>query len=178
MVMIKSVWLVVVSAIGLMSVFVPSSVFAATVNCDLAVSTCVGTNNPDTMTISKLTGSSGFYFIDGKGAGDTIVGNVVQKDPGVSGFVVLFSGGDDKIVIRTSVAVPTLELYGGTGSDTITYNGALPGVKLYQDQFSNDPDGKKDTLNCGNAVNSVAHISLEDGDVAVNCKTVNNQPNP
>ena len=177
MVMIKSVWLVVVGAIGLMSVIVPSNVFAATVNCNLAVSTCVGTDNQDTMTISKLTGSSGFYFIDGKGAGDTIVGNVAQKDPGVTGFVVLFSGGDDKIVIRTSVAVPTIELYGGTGSDTISYTGA-PGVKLYQDQFSNEPDGKKDTLNCGNAVNSVANISHEDGDVAVNCETVNSQPNP
>lgn len=97
--MIKSVWLVVVGAIGLMSVIMPSNVFAATVNCNLAVSTCVGTDNQDTMTISKLTGSSGFYFIDGKGAGDTIVGNVAQKDPGVTGFVVLFSGGDDKIAI-------------------------------------------------------------------------------
>ena len=76
MVMIKSVWLVVVGAIGLMSVIVPSNVFAG--YCELGlppVGTCVCTDNQDTMTISKLTGSSGFYIIDGKGAGDTIVGN-------------------------------------------------------------------------------------------------------
>ena len=63
--------------------------------------------------------------------------------------------------------------------DLIQYHILAPrGVKLYQDQFSNEPDGKKDTLNCGNAVNSVANISHEDGDVAVNCETVNSQPNP
>ena len=175
--MIKSVWLVVIGAMSLISVIVPCSVFAATVNCDLAVQSCVGTSGADTMTISKLRGDPGFYFIDPKGGDDTIVANVAQNDPGVSGFVSLASGANDKIVVRNSVVVGTIEFYGGDGSDTITYTGA-PGVKLFQAEFDNNPDGKKDTLNCGNAVDSIAHISLEDGDVAVNCNTVNTQPNP
>jgi hypothetical protein len=175
--MIKSVWLIVVGAMSLMSVTVPSGVFAATVNCDFAVQTCVGTTGADTMIISKLKGGPGFYFIDPKGGDDTIVANVVQKDPGISGFVTSPSGGNDKISVKNPIAIGTIEFYGGDGSDTITYNGT-PGVKLFQAEFHNNPDGDKDTLNCGNAGNSVAHIILEDGDVPVNCNTVNSEPNP
>lgn len=154
-----------------------SSVLAAPVNCNLAVQECIGTNSADTMTMSKLTGGAGAYFVDPNNGDDTVVANVVQKDPGVSGFISLASGGNDKIVVKNSQFVDPTEFYGGDGSDLITYSGAK-GVKLFQADFENTPDVEKDTLNCGNAVDSIAFISLEDGDVAVNCETVKTQPNP
>jgi hypothetical protein len=170
------VFIIIVVASGIFAVSSPD-VFAATINCNLAVQNCIGTSSADTMTISKLTGGAGAYFIDPKGGDDTIVANVVQVDPGISAFITLPSGGNDKISVRNPIALGTIEFYGGDGSDTITYNGA-PGVKLFQAEFDNNPDGDKDILNCGNAGNSIAHISLEDGDVPVNCNTVNNQPIP
>ena len=154
-----------------------SLVLAATVNCNLAVQECIGTNSADTMTMSKLTGGAGAYFVDPKNGDDTVVANVAQKDPSVSGFISLATGGNDKIVVKNSQFVDPTDFYGGDGSDTITYSDAK-GVKLFQADFENIPDGEKDTLNCGNAVDSIAFISLKDGDVAVNCETVKTQLNP
>jgi hypothetical protein len=156
-----------------------SSVLAATVNCNLAVQECIGTNSADTMFVSNLKGGAGAYFVDPKGGDDTFVANVEvgKVDPGISGFISLASGGNDKISVKSSEFFSTTEFYGGDGSDKITYSGAK-GVKLFQAEFENTPDGDKDTLNCGNALDSTAFISLEDGDVAVNCETVRTQPNP
>jgi hypothetical protein len=156
-----------------------SSVLAATVNCNLAVQECIGTNSADTMFVSNLKGGAGAYFVDPKGGDDTFVANVEvgKVDPGISGFISLASGGNDKISVKSTEFFSTTEFYGGDGSDKITYSGAK-GVKLFQADFENTPDGDKDTLNCGNAVDSTAFISLEDGDVAVNCETVKTQPNP
>jgi hypothetical protein len=111
------------------------------------------------------------------GGDDTVAANVIDKDFSISAFIILPSGGNDKIAVKEIFPLATIEFYGGDGTDTITYNGA-PEAKLFQAEFGNNPDGEKDTLNCGNAPLSVAFISLEDGDVAVNCKTVKTQPNP
>ena len=148
-------------------------------NCNLAVQECIGTNSADTMFVSNLKGGAGAYFVDPKGGDDTFVANVEvgKVDPGISGFISLASGGNDKISVKSTEFFSTTEFYGGDGSDKITYSGAK-GVKLFQAEFENTPDGDKDTLNCGNAVDSTAFISLEDGDVAVNCETVKTQPNP
>lgn len=172
-------FLLVIGVLCSLSVLVSSSVFAATVNCNLAVQNCIGTNSADTMTMSNLRGGPGVYFIDPKGGDDTVAANVVDRDPPTFGFgfVVLPSGGNDKIAVKEIFPLATIEFYGGDGTDTIKYNGA-PEAKLFQAEFDNNPDGEKDTLNCGNAPLSVAFISLEDGDVAVNCKTVKTQPNP
>ena len=180
--MIKTVWLVVVGTMSLVSIIVPSSVFAATINCDQFVRSCVGTDAADTMIISKLRGDgSPFYTIDGKGGGDSIAANLVQKDNIGGGGIFRVEGGsgDDNISVRKSIVLNLVSLFGGDGSDKVTYSGTSPalGLSLAQNDNSNNPDGKKDTLNCGNAANSGAHISLEDGDVAVNCNIVNTQPN-
>jgi hypothetical protein len=178
---------IIVLGIGIATMFlfstgtisVTTSVLAATVNCNLAVQECIGTNSADTMFVSNLKGGAGAYFVDPKGGDDTFVANVEvgKVDPGISGFISLASGGNDKISVKSTEFFSTTEFYGGDGSDKITYSGAK-GVKLFQAEFENTPDGDKDTLNCGNAVDSTAFISLEDGDVAVNCETVKTQPNP
>jgi hypothetical protein len=156
-----------------------SSVLAATVNCNLAVQECIGTNSADTMFVSNLKGGAGAYFVDPKGGDETFVANVEvgKVDPGISGFISLASVGNDKISVKSTEFFSTTEFYGGDGTDKITYSGSK-GVKLFQADFENTLDGDKDTLNCGNAVDSTAFISLEDGDVAVNCETVKTQPNP
>jgi len=173
---------ITVAVLVVIGTIIPSKVFAATINCDLSITPCVGTDAADTLIVSKLRGDgTNTYIIDGKGGGDTISANIVQKENVAGGGIFRVEGGsgDDTISVRKSIPLGLVSLFGGGGSDKITYSGTSPGLglTLEQNNNSNEPDGKKDTLNCSNAANSVAHISLEDGDVAVNCNIVNTQPN-
>jgi hypothetical protein len=136
------------------------------------------------------------YDIHGLAGSDTIITNEI----GGFGKGLLITGGDndDKISVKrnggdaifangesgndvltlSGDSTGLISGKGGSGSDRISASGGTNEVELFQSDAPNEPDGSKDTLNCGNAPNSKGFVSLADGDVAVNCKVVETSVQP
>ena len=175
-----------VSTVGV----VPVSVFAANTDCDHLPDPCNGTEKADTVTASGIEGHVTSYAIFGNGGEDKI--NVKNVD---ITFNLLIRGGADNDIITASSdrnigatgdegndiivisGTGALTGFGGTGADKVTADerGSSP-VQLFQNFITNEPDGKKDFLDCKNHFFSIAYISAEDGDVAVHCDTVKTGP--
>jgi hypothetical protein len=83
--------------------------------------------------------------------------------------------GDDIISI-SSPAFGNLLGAGGPGADKIIAESSSNLVILLQNLPSNEPDGKKDILNCKDTFSSIAFISPEDSDLALNCQEVRTGP--
>jgi Ca2+-binding RTX toxin-like protein len=157
---------------------------AAYINCNQVPDTCNGTDNGDTMTASGINGVEFTYNINGNGGSDKISVNNVDVT-----FNTIIHGGSGNDII-TGKSERNIFGIGDEGNDVITLSGAhvaaagLDGadklighsvvslVLLLQNNPANEPDGKKDFLDCKGSEQSIAYISSEDGDIAVNCKIV------
>jgi hypothetical protein len=171
-----------------MTVTFPSSIFAANINCNQVPDPCNGTDTADTMTASDL-GDNTIYNINGLGGSDKIVVKNVDKT-----FTVAIRGGegDDRIIGTSDRNIGgigdegddiimvsgdgTVGAFGGPGADKLIVD-SKSGI-IFQNLPSNEPDGKKDLLDCKNVLGTVAYISPRDGDVAVHCQNIKTGPFP
>jgi hypothetical protein len=183
----KELMLASIVSLSFVSILFPTGVFAASINCNNVPQECVGTNDADKMTATKVVlDNQNNYKAEGLKGDDNIdfdisniVGMFVAGDDGndklslktsltgrhgASGFG---EDGDDTIVISASFGAG----HGGKGADKISIRSTSESF-LFQHNEINTPDGKKDVLNCNNSPNSKAYISLEDGDAAVGCEKV------
>jgi hypothetical protein len=183
---------VTIMAVGLLTVFGVTVAFADTIVCSPSPDPCNGTNNSDTMTANAGSNIAGFT-INGLDGSDTIAANEVSiggfgHDLTVNGndgsdtiiatkqkgLILRSDGGtgDDRITL-TGKTIDNIVGIGGNGKDFISASGNVRlDLVLFQNNLANDPDGSRDTLNCNNNPVSKAYISVADGDVAINCKTV------
>jgi hypothetical protein len=173
----------VVACLPIFVNFAPN-VLAAYINCNHVPDPCNGTDNSDTMTASGINGVEFTYNINGNGGSDKINVNDVDVT-----FNTIIHGGPGNDFI-TGKSERNIFGVGDEGNDVITLSGAhvaaagLGGadklighsevslVLLLQNNPANEPDGKKDFLDCKGSEQSIAYISSEDGDIAVNCKIV------
>ena len=121
---------------------------------------CLGTENADNMlgddTANLMIGSGGNDLVNGKGGADRVIGSNDND---------IVSGGAGPDTVLGGFAAD--KLIGGNDDD-----------KVYQSVTgaeANEPDGGKDTLDCGPG-NDEAWINFSvDHDVAVNCETVHGE---
>lgn len=129
-----------------------------------------GLDGSDTIAANEasLGGFGHDLTVNGNDGADTIIatkqkGLILRSDGGT---------GDDRITL-TGKTIDNIVGIGGNGKDFISASGNVRlDLVLFQNNLANDPDGSKDTLNCNNNPVSKAYISIADGDVAINCKTV------
>ena len=182
--------LLVIGMLTLVLLITPSRSFAASINCSHIPSPCDGTNDSDAIKASGINGVESTYNINGLGGADTVV---VQNVDTTNTVRISGGSGDDKIgasskihisaigdegddIISLSSLSGTLLGLGGTGSDKLIAESPSNLVILFQNFISNEPDGKRDILNCKDTLQSTAYISIEDGDTAVHCTTVKTGP--
>ncbi|HEX9317995.1 MAG TPA: hypothetical protein VF884_03580 [Nitrososphaeraceae archaeon] len=96
-----------------MIVIVPSSIFAANINCNQLTDPCNGTFSPDTMTASGIDGNIN-YNINGLSGGDKIVVKNVDTT-----FTVAIQGGEGEDRI-TGISDRNIAAVGDEGDDIIT----------------------------------------------------------
>ncbi len=121
---------------------------------------CLGTENADNMvgdnTANLMIGLGGNDLVNGKGDSDLVVGTTDND-------IVSGGAGPDTVV-------------GGFAADKLI--GGNDDDRVYQSVIgpdANEPDGGKDTIDCGPG-NDEAWINFSvDHDVAVNCETVHGE---
>ena len=167
----------------------PHSTHAASINCSHLPSPCEGTDGSDAITASGINDVEFAYEIHGLGGADAILvknidttfTTIIRAGPGddrITGtsdrnIAGLGDEGDDII----SISAPgNLLGAGGPGADKISAESPVNLVLLLQNLPSNEPDGKKDILNCKGTFNSIAFISPEDGDIALHCQEIRTGP--
>ena len=183
---------IAIMSVGLLTIWGVNVAFADTIVCPPSPNKCNGTPDPDTMTATSGSTIAG-YTINGLEGSDTIVAN--EASLGGFGHDLTANGndGDDTITAykqkglnleadggkgndRITLTSPKIDVIigsGGTGTDFISASGNVRlGMTLFQNNVANDRDGSKDILNCNNNPVSKAYISVADGDIALNCKTV------
>jgi hypothetical protein len=163
---------VTIMAVGLLTVFGVTVAFADTIVCSPSPDPCNGTNNSDTMTANAGSNIAGFT-INGLDGSDTIAANEVSIGGFGHDLTVNGNDGADTIIATKHKTIDNIVGIGGNGKDFISASGNVRlDLVLFQNNLANDPDGSRDTLNCNNNPVSKAYISVADGDVAINCKTV------
>jgi hypothetical protein len=189
---VKSLGLLITSImIFLVLITSPHSIHAASINCSHLPSPCEGTAGSDAITASGINDVEFTYEILGLGGADTILvknidttaNTIIRAGPGndkITGTSPrnIFGVGDegDDIISISSPGFGNLLGAGSPGADKIIAESSSNLVILLQNLPSNEPDGKKDILNCKDTFSSIAFISPEDGDIALNCQEVRTGP--
>ncbi|HEY7109883.1 MAG TPA: hypothetical protein VH415_10665 [Nitrososphaeraceae archaeon] len=180
-----------ISSIITLSVLIASTnnLYAASIYCSHLPSPCEGTEGSDAITASGINDIEFAYEIHALGGADNILvknidttfTTIIRGGPGndrIAGtsdrnIASLGDEGDDVI----SISAPgNLLGAGGPGADKISAKSPINLVILLQNLPSNEPDGKKDILDCKGTFNSIAFISREDGDIALHCQQVRTGP--